>query len=484
MVIMTKELFLNGELILNRKDTHVKRKHTKREPVFTSRMEKRKYDKNGHLFDIQNILDLNGFFKNISENWNTYVSQVNQWIQKNTVKRLVVTGIFTVVLGLFANTSNAAFIQEYTYQVKNDEKIESIARDHGVTSKEILDANGISSIKGKKILLPKVEDRMVTATKLNVRSRPNTESSIIEKYKKGDVVKVAFVENGWAAILIEGRVCYVNTDYLAQKQVSASTTTKMKHTDKNETFTNNKTNSDQTVYVIQGGDTFTKIAKSIGVSVTSIQKLNPTVDPTKLKIGQKINIATLVPSKNNHINSGSSLYVIQRGDTFTKIGKKVGVSVSSIQELNPTVDPTKLKIGQKINISTLVPSNNNHANQDSSVYVIKSGDTFTKIGKTLGVSISSIQELNPTIDPTKLKIGQKINITTTTTASTNQLNVAAQIVDVDSKGTFRFITSEGSTFSAKASGDLLNELFELKWEKVILTLEGKRGQQMTLITLH
>ena len=133
-----------------------------------------------------------------------------------------------------------------------------------------------------------------------------------------------------------------------------------------------------------------------------------------MKIGQKINIATLVTSKNNHSNSGSSVYVIKRGDTFTKIGKEVGVSVSSIQELNPTVDPTKLKIGQKINISTLVPSNNNHANQDSSVYVIKSGDTFTKIGKTLGVSISSIQALNPTIDPTKLKIGQKINITTTT----------------------------------------------------------------------
>ena len=55
---------------------------------------------------------------------------------------------------------------------------------------------------------------MVTATKLNVRSRPNTESSIIGKYKKGDVVKVAFVEDGWAGILIKGRVCFVSADYL------------------------------------------------------------------------------------------------------------------------------------------------------------------------------------------------------------------------------------------------------------------------------
>ena len=424
MVIMTKELFLNGELILNRKETHGKRKHTKREPVFTSRMEKREYDKNGNLFDIRNVLDLNGFFKDISENWNTYVSQVNQWIQKNTVKKLVVTGIFTVVLGLFASTSNAAFIQEYTYQVKSDEKIENIAREHGITTQEILNANGVSSINGKKILLPKVEDSVVTATILNVRSRPNTESRIIGKYKKGDVVKVAFVEDGWAGILIEGRVCYVNTEYLTQRRVSASTTTKMKHPDINESFDTNNTDSD------------------------------------------------------------STKYVIKRGDTFTKISKSFGVSVASIQELNPTVNPTKLKIGQTITISTSITSNNSNAKTDPSVYIIKSGDTFTKIGKELGVTVASIQELNPTTDPTKLKIGQAINISTTTPSITNQLNVKAQIAEIDYRGIFRFITSDGITYSAKASGDLLNEVFELKGEKVILTLEGKRGQQLSLITLH
>ena len=120
------------------------------------------------------------------------------------------------------------------------------------------------------------------ATILNVRSHPNTESSIIRKYKKGDVVKVAFVENGWAGILIKGRVCYVNADYLTQKQVSASTTNKMTSTAKNETL-NNNTNTDPTVYVIKRGDTFTKIGKAFGVSVLTLQELNRTVDPYKVE---------------------------------------------------------------------------------------------------------------------------------------------------------------------------------------------------------
>ena len=321
---MTNELFLNGELVLNRKETHAKRTHTKTEPVFTSRMQKREYDKNGNLFDIRNVFDVKGFLKNISEDWNTYVSHVNQWIQKNTVKQLVVTGIFTVVLGLFASTSHAAFIQEYTYQVKSDEKIENIAREHGVTTQEILDANGVSSVTGKKILLPKVEDKVVTATVLNVRSRPNTESRIIGKYKKGDVVKVAFVENGWAGILIKGRVCYVSTDYLTQKQVSASTINQ----------TTSTVNSQPKTMYITASSLRVRESNSTNSTVLGSLKLNDPVTVNSISNGwaqisfngkvafvSETYLTTNNPMKNetfknNKTNASSSEYVIKPGDTF------------------------------------------------------------------------------------------------------------------------------------------------------------------------
>ena len=90
---------------------------------------------------------------------------------------------------LFFKHCKCSILQEYTYQVKSGEKIENIATEHGVTAQEILDANGLSSIDGKKILLPKVQDKTVTATTLNIRSQPNTKSSIIGKYKKGDVLR-------------------------------------------------------------------------------------------------------------------------------------------------------------------------------------------------------------------------------------------------------------------------------------------------------
>src|SRR5947199_2952660 len=103
---MAKELFVNGELTLTRKETHGKSKQTKTVPVFTSRMEKHEYYKSINHFDIRNVLDVSEFLKDIRANWHTYVSQVNKWIKKNPVKRFVVTGIFTFVFGFFSITAN------------------------------------------------------------------------------------------------------------------------------------------------------------------------------------------------------------------------------------------------------------------------------------------------------------------------------------------------------------------------------------------
>ncbi|WP_423799869.1 SH3 domain-containing protein [Neobacillus sp. SAB-20_R2A] len=423
MMILTREMVVNGEMTLSRKVTYGNGKKTQSLPVFTSRMEKREYYKSIQ-FDIRNVLDVKGFLKDIRANWNTYVSQVNEWIQSNVVKKLVVTGIFTVVFGLFTSAANAAFIQEYTYQVKSGENIETIAAKHGVTAQEILDANGIRSINGKKILLPKVEDRTVNATTLNVRSRPNTDSSILGTYKKGENVKVAFIENGWAAILINGRVCYVSAAYLSQKQVIASQ------------------------------------AKTMFVTATSL----------RVRESASMSGAVLGSLK---FNEGVSVISTSYGWAQIQYnGKTAFVSAAYLTNNAPAIANNDSSI------------NNNSSTTSTSVYVIKSGDTFTKISKALGFSVAAIQALNPTVNPVKLKIGQTINIPSEATASApSQISVTAQIGGVNPNGVFRFNTPDGRTYSAKASGNMINELFNRQGKQVTLTLEAKRGQQMTLVAL-
>lgn len=418
---MTTELFANGELTLNRTETHGKRKKIKSDPpIFTSRMEKREYNKSLNYFDIRNVIDVKGLLKDIHTNLHTYVSKVSEWIQKSSVKKLVVTGIFTVILGIFSNTANAAFIHEYTYQVKTGEKIENIAAAHGVTAQEILEANGLTSIDGKKILLPKVQDQTVTATKLNIRSQPSTASGIIGQYQKGDVVKVSYIENGWAAILIKGRVCFVTAEYLSVAKID----------------------SDQSI------------------SANPQTKTKMYVTATSLNVRGAASLSSTVLGS---LKLHDSVSVISMDNGWAQIifnGKKAFVS------------------------ETYLSKNEEPTNTSSSEYVIKSGDTFTKISKTLGISLSTIKELNPTVDPAKLKIGQKIKVPDTTSATSNKLKVTAHIAGIEPGGTFRFITSDGKTHVANATGNMINELFHHQGKTLTLTLKGNRGQILTLLSLQ
>lgn len=404
---LTEKLGNNGHLVLSRKETYGKSKGVL---AFTSR---RGYCQSLHHFDIRNVLDVKGFLNEIKDNWHTYVSSVHQWIQKNSVKNLIVTGIFTIVLGCFAGTSNAANIQEYIYQVKKGENIETIAKDHGVTPQEILQSNGISSIDGKKILLPKVEDRTVTATTLNVRSQPDTESNIIATYKKGDVVKVAFTVDGWAGILIKGRTCFVSADYLSPATQATTQTT--------------------TMYI--------------------------TASSLRIRESASTNSAVLGWLK---VNDRVEVISIENGWATINFNSKTAY----------------------VSAEFLTSAAQAKTETSSSVYVIKQGDSFWDIANSLGVSVQSIQQLNPTVDASKLKVGQKITIPATAQAAANQIKVTAYIAGVDPDGTFRFITPDGTTYAAKASGNSINDLFDLEGKQATFVLEGKRGQLLTLVSIQ
>jgi len=116
-------------------------------------------------------------------------------------------------------------------------------------------------------------------------------------------------------------------------------------------------------HVVASGENFWTIGKKYGVSARSIEKANPNVVPTRMKIGQKLNIpAKAAPAPAPPAPPvaaaapGTGQHVVARGENFWTIGKKYGVSARSIEQANPNVVPTKLKIGQKITIPGQAPT--------------------------------------------------------------------------------------------------------------------------------
>jgi LysM repeat protein len=115
------------------------------------------------------------------------------------------------------------------------------------------------------------------------------------------------------------------------------------------------------------------------------------------------------------ISQPGTEYVIAKGDTLAKIAKKNGVTLKALEAANPNVQPTKLKVGQKLTIpagSAIAPVESPAAMASAGggeTYVVKSRDTLTKIAKAHGTTVKAIETEN-NLSATKIKVGQKLKI--------------------------------------------------------------------------
>jgi len=114
-------------------------------------------------------------------------------------------------------------------------------------------------------------------------------------------------------------------------------------------------------------------------------------------------------------------YTIVKGDTLDSVHKNYNVSVKAIMEVNPGLDPKKLKIGQRIKIPAAASSSSTSVSPNAApmtpdgatgaiTYKVKSGDTLTTIAKKYhGVTIKAIQQAN-NLTTTSIKVGQVLKI--------------------------------------------------------------------------
>jgi LysM repeat protein len=108
-------------------------------------------------------------------------------------------------------------------------------------------------------------------------------------------------------------------------------------------------------------------------------------------------------------------HAVAQGDSFYTIAKKYGVTMKAIQDANPGVDPKKLQINQKIQVpaATAAPAAPTSLTTSEapagSVYIVKSGDTLTKIAADHGTTVKALRSENA-LTTDKIKVGQKLKI--------------------------------------------------------------------------
>ncbi len=88
-------------------------------------------------------------------------------------------------------------------------------------------------------------------------------------------------------------------------------------------------------YTVKSGDSLSVIASKFGVSSAAIRRAN-SIKGSKIIAGKKLKIPA--SSAKAPRSSGPKSYTVKPGDNLSKIAKKVGLSVSSLKKLNPNAN--------------------------------------------------------------------------------------------------------------------------------------------------
>ena len=146
-----------------------------------------------------------------------------------------------------------------------------------------------------------------------------------------------------------------------------------------------------TYYVVKSGDTLWSIARKYNLSVNELKSLN-NLSSNVLNIGQRLIVG----------KQSSNDYVVSAGDTLWAIARKFNVSVDDIKSLN-NLSSNNLSTGMILKI----PPYSNKQNEETNVYVVKSGDSLWSIARMFNNTVDEIKSLNG-LKSNVLSIGQRL----------------------------------------------------------------------------
>ncbi len=252
-----------------------------------------------------------------------------------------------------------------SYTVKSGDTFAKIARTHRVPLADLLKANRLANpdhiLLGQRIVIPGTtppKAKFVPETKVAVKPPSSRTSSATER----------------------------KTDAPARRREADDTIVDI---------TPPPPPAGEAFYVVQSGDTLSRIQRRTGTSVSSLCKANGISETTILRPGQKL-----------RLSSGAAVARTKAAPAKSAPPSAPASSGSEAPVITRAISPQDGEVplpGERATATGSVTS-------VTAPHRIEKGETFTSVGRLYGVSQAKLSAANPGVDPNRLRIGQTLLI--------------------------------------------------------------------------
>lgn len=192
------------------------------------------------------------------------------------------------------------------------------------------------------------------------------------------------------------------------------------------------------VHTVQPGETLYSLSREYGVGEQVIVEHNPEVAAgLKADARLKIPFQAEVPrskSSERKLKKTFETHRVSKGETLYAIARRYEISIQTILEDNPNLDPTHLRLGEQILIRRKETGKgseaqsqaeweayrtalNSVADKGYAYHIVRPGETFYSLSRRFGITEEELSRLNNGLKASELKAGAMLKIPSTETAA-------------------------------------------------------------------
>ncbi|HLS66902.1 MAG TPA: LysM peptidoglycan-binding domain-containing protein [Pseudogracilibacillus sp.] len=259
-----------------------------------------------------------------------------------------------------SSSSSSTKSSASTYKVKSGDTLSAIAARHGVTVANLKSWNNLSSdliFPGQALSVKKSSG---SSSSSKSGSSSSSSSSTYTVKSGDSLSKIASMHGISIKNLMDWNNLTSTLIFPGNKLVVKKGAASSGGSSNSSSSGGSSSSGSSSTYVVKSGDTLSGIASKYGVTVNNLMKWNNLSSTTiyigdKLKVnGSSSGGGSSSSGSSSNSNSGSSnsstTYTVKSGDSLSKIASQYGVSVNNLMKWN-NLSSTTIYVGDKLKIN-------------------------------------------------------------------------------------------------------------------------------------